>query len=93
MLPNLDLGSNEGFLDSGMDIKRRGVFIEDAYGGSSPHPLSTCRSCVGKIAAMISAMNSTCGEKQNQQQKTTQKLHGRNNYSHFSDRGSEASDM
>ena len=37
-------------------------FIEDACGGSSPHPHTTCRSCVsiGKIAAMISAMNSTC---------------------------------
>ena len=74
--------------------------IEDAYGGSSPHPLATCRSCViiGKIAAMISAVNSTCGaeaepaaEEDAEAKAEAGEVHGRNNWRQLSDRGSEAS--
>ena len=74
--------------------------IEDAYGGSSPHPLSTCKSCVsiGKLAAMISAVNSTCGaeaeaaaEEDAAAKAEAGGVHGGNICSHFLDRGSEAS--
>ena len=51
--------------------------LEDARGVSSPHPHTTWRSCVsiGKIAAMISTVNSTASgaEAEPAAAKTTQK--------------------
>ena len=78
------------------------LVIEDAYGGSSPHPHTICRSCVsiGKMAAMISAGRSTCGaeaepaaedDAEAEAEAEAGGVHGRNNCSQFSDRGSEAS--
>ena len=80
-------------------VKPRGRVIEDACGGSSPHPHTTCRSCVsiGKIAAMISAVNSTCraeaaaaAEDDAEAEAEADRVHGGNHCSQFSDRCAEA---
>ena len=90
------------FTSTNLDTLTRNylIAIEDACGGSSPHPLATCRSCVsiGKIAAMISAVNSTCraeaepaaAEDDAEAEAEAGRVHGGNNWSQFSDRCSEA---
>ena len=76
------------------------LYMEDACGGSSPHPHTTCRSCVSiwKIAAMISAVNSTCraeaeaaaAEDDAEAEAEAGRVHGGNHCRQFSDRCAEA---